>query len=95
MLFLSLDSYIYKQLYFALLLCALKELLYIANCIIVITATKSDMWLEIDPRSGRKLHTISSDGTMSSCPATESYTTSVLIARTGKCTAHHLHNSPV
>jgi serine/threonine-protein kinase/endoribonuclease IRE1 len=43
---------------------------------------KSDMWMEIDPHSGKKLHTISSEGSMSSCPATETYTRSFFIART-------------
>ncbi|CAI8015669.1 Serine/threonine-protein kinase/endoribonuclease IRE1 [Geodia barretti] len=46
------------------------------------TAMKSDMWMEIDRHSGKKLHTISSEGSMSSCPATETYTRSFFIART-------------
>ena len=72
---------------------------FVAICLFVITifiaafnvsrtlifiAMKSDMWMEIDPHSGKKLHTISSEGSMSSCPATETYTRSFFIARTGK-----------
>ena len=59
-------------------------LLHVIFLFFVFLATKSDVWLEIDPHSGRKLHTISSDGTTSSCPASETYTASFFIARTGK-----------
>ena len=48
-----------------------------------ILAVKSDVWLEIDPHSGKKLNTISSNGVVSSCPAADTYLGSVFIGRTG------------
>jgi serine/threonine-protein kinase/endoribonuclease IRE1 len=50
---------------------------------LLFTAMKSDVWFEIDPLSGTKLHTISSGGTVSpSCPASEMYAQTIFIART-------------
>ena len=53
-------------------------------------AMKSDVWLEIDPLTGSKAHTISSDGITSSiCPAAETHEGNIFIARTGQFTAYN------
>ena len=52
--------------------------------ILCLLAVKSDVWLEIDPHSGTKLNTISSNGVVSSCPAADAYPGSIFIGRTGK-----------
>ena len=47
------------------------------------TAMKSDVWLEIDPHSGTKLHTISSESVVSAyCPALETHLGTIFISRT-------------
>ena len=48
-------------------------------------ARKSDLWLAVDPWTGTKLHTFSSDGiTSATCPVGDSEERAVMIARTGK-----------
>ena len=51
----------------------------------LISARKSDMWLAVDPRTGNKLHSITSDGIVSAtCPLTDYPGQVMHIARTGK-----------
>ena len=51
-----------------------------------IAARKSDMWMVLDPETGRKLHSFTSDGTWSTCPSTEDHEEQSLLylGRTGK-----------
>ena len=55
-----------------------------------IAARKSDMWMVLDPETGRKLHSFTSDGTWSTCPSTEDHEEQNLLylGRTGENTVN-------
>lgn len=49
-------------------------------------ARKSDIWIAVDPLTGTKLHSFSSDGMSSlTCPVPDTDGRALYIARTGEC----------
>ena len=51
---------------------------------VVCAARKSDVWMAIDPATGTKLHSFSSEGVVSTtCPKPELETKAIYLARTG------------